>query len=69
VQGEMLGICVPWRNGASGATCREQVLVFLPSVGVFLLFGRGARALLLSRTVGNAGPPCSFLGETSGTKK
>jgi hypothetical protein len=47
--------------------CTEQVIAFLHSVGnlVFFLFGRGARALLLSGTVRYAEPPCSVRREAS----
>jgi hypothetical protein len=44
---------------------------FLPSVGnlVLFLFNRGARALLLSGTVGSAWPPALWGGKPPGTSK
>jgi hypothetical protein len=46
-------------------------MTFLPSVGnlAFLLFGKGARVLLLSEAVGSTGPLCSLVGKPPGTKK
>jgi hypothetical protein len=48
-----------------------QVRAFLPLVGnlSFSLFDGGARTLLLSGTVGRAGPPCSVGREASWSQK
>jgi hypothetical protein len=61
VQCELLGFCVPWGNRVSGAPQRVAGFSFPPLVWnlAFLLFDKGARALLLSGTVGSTGPPCS----------
>jgi hypothetical protein len=57
-QREALGFSVPWGNGTLVPPAEYKGTAFLPSMGnlVFLLFNRGVRALLLSRTVGSAGP-------------
>jgi hypothetical protein len=58
----VLGFCVFWGNRASGAAYRV-----LPSVGNLTSWfsDRGARALLLSGTVGSARPQCSVGKEAS----
>jgi hypothetical protein len=60
-QHEVLGFCVLWGTGLLVLPAEWQVIAFLSSVCnlVFLLFGRGARALLLSRTLWSAEPPFS----------
>jgi hypothetical protein len=67
VQGEALNFCLPWGTGLLELLEEQQVLAFLPSVEnlAFFLYHGGTRTLLLSGTVGSAGPPCSVGREDS----